>query len=122
MSCAASFSRMEIALLVLLWAVVFVLIFGGNNYATSVRNARETELKVDLKTTRMAIEDYTQDKRQPPQSLQTLVDEKYLGTIPTNPFTRKAAWIPHHVQVHLDGGRSAVGIDDVHASAPYTEW
>jgi general secretion pathway protein G len=94
------------------------------------RGARELVLKQDLQTMRMAIDDYSLDKRHPPESLQTLVDEKYLRAIPINPFTHKADWVAHNVTVDLGSPKSAIGIDDVHASGgqtdssgtPYSEW
>jgi hypothetical protein len=47
-----------------------------------------------------------------------------------NPFTHKADWVLHNVAVNFGGGKSATGIDDVHASegqtdssgTPYSEW
>ena len=91
-------------------------------------NARESVLRNDLQTMREAIDNYTADKGRPPQSLQILVDEKYLRAIPINPITRKSDWVPHHVRT--GDQKSAVGIDDVHASAgeasddgaPYSDW
>ena len=71
---------------------------------------------------REAIDNYTHDQQHPPQSLQTLVDEKYLRSIPANPFTRRADWVPHYVNAAPGGEGSIVGIDDVHASAPYSDW
>jgi len=122
MNRTARFSKIEIALLVLVWAVVFVLIFGGKNYVTSVRHARESVLKRDLEMMRETIYKYTVDRQQPPESLQTLVDQEYLPMIPTNPITKKADWVPHYVNFDLGGGKVAVGIDDVHASVPYSDW
>ena len=116
------FSRIEVVFLVLLWAVVFFLIFGGKNYVTSVRHTRESVLKRDLETMREAIHKYTVDRQRPPESLQTLVDQEYLPMIPTNPITKKADWVLHYRNFDLGGGKSTVGIDDVHASAPYSDW
>jgi len=71
---------------------------------------------------REAIYKYTVDRQRPPESLQTLVDQKYLPMIPTNQITKKAVWVPHYVNFDLGGGKATVGIDDVHASSPYSDW
>jgi general secretion pathway protein G len=116
------FSRGQIGLLVLLWAAALVFVFGGRGYITTVRHARESALKEDLQTMRRAIDDYIFDKLRYPETLETLVDEGYLRVIPTNPFTQKVDWVLHYINTETDAGRSVVGIDDVHASAPYSDW
>ena len=120
MSRAASFPRIAI-LLALICALVLILLSRSTSI-TTVRHARESVLKQDLRTMRMAIENYTSYKHRPPGSLADLVDEKYMPRIPTNPFTRKADWVPHYVQVELDGGHSVIGVDNIHSSAPYSDW
>ena len=43
---------------------------------------------------RDALDKYTLDKKQAPQSLQDLVNGHYLKEIPTDPSTRKKDWVP----------------------------
>jgi general secretion pathway protein G len=87
------------------------------------RHVKESVLRQDLSIMRLAIKNYMEDHQRPPQSLQTLLDEKYLREIPKNPFSEKRDWIPHYVNVDLvGGGTSAVGIDDVYASPPHSDW
>ena len=112
----------RIALLVLLLTAAFFMVLGRFWYPVAVNHANESVLKRDLQTMREAIDNYTHDQEHPPQSLQTLVDEKYLRMIPVNPFTRRADWVPHYVNAAPAGEASIVGIDDVHASAPYSDW
>jgi general secretion pathway protein G len=38
---------------------------------------------------RLAIREFTADKKRAPKSLEELVDEKYLGSIPVDPMTGK---------------------------------
>ena len=114
--------KSKIMLLVLLGAVVFVAIVSGDAFRRSIRHSRESVLKRDLLEMRTAIDRYTLDKQRPPESLQVLVDKEYLPGIPKNPFTHKADWVPNYVNVELDGGQSSIGIDDVHATAPYSDW
>lgn len=80
---------------------------------------------------REAIDDYTADKKRPPESLQALVDERYLRFIPVDPVTYKTDWIPHYVTtVDMVGVGPTVGIDDVHTASgktstegtTYSEW
>jgi len=61
------------------------------------------------------------DRRRPPESLQTLVDQGYLRMIPTNPISQEADWVPHNVNFDLAAGKSVVCIDDVHAGSAQTD-
>ena len=118
----AWFHDVKIALLVLLCIGVFILILGRNRYYSMIVNhAKESVLKRDLLTMREAIHNYMRDRQRPPESLQTLVDQKYLRMIPENPITQKADWVPHYVNFDLGDGKSLICIDDVHASTGPTD-
>ena len=52
-------------------------------------------LKTDLQTMRTAIDNYTMDKLQAPQSLQDLADAHYLRELPIDPFTQQRDWVAH---------------------------
>ena len=79
--------------------IVFTLIgilvgLGLPQYQTAAKRAREAVLKEDLFQFRKLIDQYYLDKRTYPASLQTLVEEKYLRTIPVDPITNSATtWI-----------------------------
>ena len=79
--------------------IVFTLIgilvgLGLPQYQTAARRAREAVLKEDLFQFRKLIDQYYLDKRKYPASLQTLVEEKYLRTIPVDPMTNSATtWV-----------------------------
>jgi general secretion pathway protein G len=127
----AGLPRIKILLLVLLCSTsVFILVFSRDLYNISVNHARESVLKRELQSMRMAIDKYTVDNQHPPQSLQNLVDQRYLRMIPTNPITKKVDWVPHYVNLDLGDGKSAVCINDVRASpgqtdssgVPYSDW
>jgi len=117
-------------LLALLCASVFIWVFGRDLYNMHIKRARESVLKRDLQTMRMAIDKFSVDNQHPPQSLENLVDEGYLRQIPVNPITYKIDWVPHYVNFELGGEKSLVGISDVHASlgqtdsrgVPYSDW
>lgn len=64
----------------------------------SVRNAQrkaaENVLRADLTLMRKSIDDFYADKQRFPNSLQELVDEKYLRKVPVDPVTKSAdTWV-----------------------------
>jgi len=79
--------------------IVFTLIgilvgLGLPQYQTAAKRAREAVLKEDLFQFRKLIDQYYLDKRTYPASLQTLVEEKYLRTIPVDPITNSSTtWV-----------------------------
>jgi general secretion pathway protein G len=87
-----------------------------------VRHTREAALSEDLLIMRQCIDNFTKDKEQAPQSLQDLVEGKYLPEIPTDPLTGKRDWVPHFGTVVLDKGRTRLGIDNVHSSSEHSGW
>ena len=56
-------------------------------YQKSITRAKETVLRSNLHTLRMAIDEYAFDKQKAPQSLQDLVTESYLHDVPKDPIT-----------------------------------
>ena len=96
----------------------------------SARREREATLKQDLRVMRDALDNYTLDKKQAPQSLEDLVNGRYLKEIPTDPFTRKKDWVPQIDEVVLTEAQTSTGIVDVHSNStqvanngtPYNEW
>lgn len=79
--------------------VVFTLIgilvgLGIPQYKYATKRARETILKENLFQMRILINQYYADKQKYPPSLQTLVDEEYLRSIPIDPMTKSSeTWI-----------------------------
>jgi len=64
-------------------------------YKIHVLHAREAVLLEDLHTMRGAIEQYTNDKDKPPQSLEDLIGAGYMARIPKDPFTNSTeTWEP----------------------------
>ncbi len=112
--------KAEFLLLALLCAAVLVLA-SGNVCHKSIRRVKESVLRQDLQTMRMAIDDYTVEEKGPPQSLQDLVDKRYLRVIPANPFTGKKDWVPTFSNVIVGPGKTAFGIDYVYSSTTKTD-
>ena len=52
-----------------------------------VKHAKESVLREELFTLRQSIDQYTQDKKRAPETLQDLVAHGYLRAIPNDPFT-----------------------------------
>ena len=78
--------------LVALTLLILILLANSRVY-TATQHSREAVLKTDLRTIRNAIDNYTLDKREPPHSLQDLVNAGYLRAIPVDPVTHKADWL-----------------------------
>jgi general secretion pathway protein G len=79
--------------------------------------ARESVLKQDLQTMRQAIDNYTMDKQQAPQSLEDLVDAHYLREIPVDPVSQQKDWVLHFGDTVLTVEQNGTGVDDVHSGS-----
>lgn len=122
------FTLIELMIVV---SIILILIgMAVGMYQSSLRHARETVLRKDLQTMREAIDNYTLDKQQAPQSLQDLVDSHYLRNIPNDPMTSTPDWVVHTSDTVLDPNQTGTGIDDVHCGSealgsdgtPYSSW
>ena len=80
---------------------------------------------------RSAIDSYTMDKQKAPQSLDDLVQEGYLKTIPEDPMTKSRDTWQTSVSDSLHTlDQTDPGIDDVHSGSqeqgtdgqPYSTW
>ena len=107
----AGFTLIE--LLVVLAILATLLSLAAPRYFESVDRAKETALKADLRAFRDAIDKHRADTGRLPESLQRLVDARYLRSIPVDPVTDSAAgWV---VVAHPDG--STAGVYDVRSGA-----
>ena len=87
-------------------------------YRASVRNAKETVLRDDLRVLRQVIDQYTADKKKAPQSLQDLVDAYYLRQLPVDPITNSnSTWVPVTDTSVSSPDQTDAGITDVHSGA-----
>ena len=87
----------------------------------SIKNAREAALKEDLHVMRDAIDSYTMDKNKAPQSLDDLVQNGYLKTIPTDPMTHtNDTWVTSSDDTYSDIDQTEAGINDVHSGSDAT--
>jgi len=100
------------------------------SYRTAITRSQEAVLKENLFRMRDAIDQYYADKTQYPPTLDALVTEGYLRSIPQDPFTNSAStW--QTVTADFDPANpTAVGIYDVKSGSDrvaldgtlYAEW
>lgn len=99
--------------------IVFIIValFGFRPRERPVIHSKEAVLKIDLMTMREAIDKYTLDKQKPPESLQDLVEAKYLRAIPVDPMTNQRDWKVEFTDVPLSPSPTVNGVTDVHSSS-----
>ena len=84
-----------IELLVTLAIVATILSLAVPRYFSNLDKAKEDVLREDLHVMRDAIDKYYVDKDKYPDTLDDLVEQKYLRSIPVDPFTESAhSWVP----------------------------
>lgn len=117
--------------LMIVIAIIAILVgMAAGIYTKTVQHARESVLKKDLQTMREAIDNYTLDKQQAPQSLQDLVDAHYLRQVPVDPINQQDDWVLHYGDMVLSADQTSTGVDDVHSGSdqvggdgtPYNNW
>ena len=84
------FSLLE--LMIAMFIMIILLSVAVPTYQRSVRQARETVLRENLWQIRRAVDQYTADKGRLPQSLEDIVQAKYLHEMPVDPIQDKAEW------------------------------
>ncbi len=88
------------------------------SFIVAVRHAREAVLKEDLQTMRSAIDSYTMDKQKAPQSLDDLVQDGYLKSVPEDPMTHsKDTWVTDSSDAMYSLDETEPGINDVHSGS-----
>ncbi|MGB0065203.1 MAG: type II secretion system protein [Terracidiphilus sp.] len=126
---SAGFTLIELVIVIAI--IMILLTMAVSQYTGAVRHAREAALKEDLQTMRTAIDSYTMDKQKAPQSLDDLVQDGYLKTIPEDPMTRsKDTWVPDTSDAMYSIDETESGITDVHSGStengsdgqPYSSW
>jgi general secretion pathway protein G len=101
------------------------------NYQRNLIKAREAVLMEDLHQMRRAIDAYFADNIKYPESLEDLVDNKYLRDLPRDPFTKEIdTWEEVAPTPSVEGEFAEGGLEDVHSGSdliglngiPYRDW
>ncbi len=115
-----------IELLVVLAIVAVLLTLALPRYYGKLDLARETVLQENLRTTREVIGKFYGDHGRFPESLEELVEKRYLGSVPFDPITESTTtWVLQPVPEGYKGS-----VYDLHSGAtgagqngkPYADW
>ena len=115
-----------IELLVVLGIIALLLTLAVPRFFPSIDKSRETILAENLRNTREIIGQYYSDTGRYPDSLEQLVEKKYLRGLPVDPLTESTTtWT---VVAPEDGALG--GVVDLHSGAPgndrggkpYADW
>jgi general secretion pathway protein G len=107
--------------LMIVIAIILILIgMAVGRYDKSVMKSREAVLAHNLQIIRQAIDNYTLDKQNAPQSLDDLVQAGYLRDIPVDPMTQQKDWQTKFGDTVLTPDQVTVGIEDVHSNSERT--
>jgi general secretion pathway protein G len=120
-----------VELMVVITIMVIIISMAIPTLTRSITRAKESVLRNNLTTLRTVIDNYSYDKGKAPQSLQDLVSEGYLRSIPTDPMNNYSTdWRTVLEDATQSVSQSEPGIWDVHSNSdktslegtPYSEW
>lgn len=120
-----------VELMIVMTIIGILASIAAPNYQRSVIKAREAVLMEDLYQMRRAIDAYFVDHAKYPESLESLVESKYLREIPRDPFTNaQDSWELVVPTPTAEGEVAEGGVEDVHSGSdlvglngtPYREW
>jgi len=103
-----------IELLVVITIILILATMTLVQYRNSIVHAKEATLRSQLFIMRDAIDQYYADKGKYPESVQTLVSEQYLRSIPRDPFTESSdTWQTVPAEPEPGSVSASAGIFDV---------
>jgi general secretion pathway protein G len=117
--------------LMIVVAIVSILVtLAIPTFQQSALKAKEAALKQNLFTMRAVVDQYYADRGDYPESLETLVEEKYLRAIPVDPFTRSSTTWNEIFEEQEEGDDSPAGVYDIKSGSdgvaldgtPYKDW
>ena len=110
-----------IELMVVMSIIVTLATVGLVQYQRSVEYAKESVLKDDLSKMKEALDQYYADKNQYPATLEDLVTNGYLRSLPKDPFTNSdSTWIAVPAEPDPNNPTAALGVYDVKSAAEGT--
>jgi general secretion pathway protein G len=118
-----------IELVVVITILGILLSIALPNYRNHVTVAREAVLRENLYRLRDLIDQYQSDKGKYPETLQALVTDGYMRSVPVDPITN-GAWLEVPPENDADGSEALTGVFDVKSTStqvgtngvPYSEW
>jgi general secretion pathway protein G len=125
----AGFTLMELIIVMTIISILAAL--AVPRFTAAIKSAREAVLREDLRVLRTAIDSYTMDKQKAPQSLDDLIQDGYLRSIPEDPMTKTTdSWMTDTSDAYSSVDQTEPGISDVHSGSqevgsdnrPYSEW
>lgn len=128
-SCKRGFTLIE--LLIVMTIIGILASIAVPSYQRNVIKARETVLMENLYQMRRAIDAHYADKLKYPDSLDDLVDARYLRMIPNDPFTGdRESWEIIPPEADAEGQIAEGSVYDVRSGSdligldgrPYNEW
>ncbi|HEX9962105.1 MAG TPA: type II secretion system protein [Pyrinomonadaceae bacterium] len=84
------FSLLE--LMIAMFILIILLSVALPTYQYTVQHAKETVLRENIRRIEDAIDQFAADKGKLPQSIDELIEAKYLREKPVDPITEKAEW------------------------------
>ena len=115
-----------IELMVVLTIIGILATLAQPNFQRTIIRAKEASLRQSLFVLRDVIDQYYADHGKYPETLEDLVEERYIRSVPEDPFTHStSSWII----IPPEGGARG-GVYDVHSGSdlvglnnePYNEW
>ncbi|HWT66007.1 MAG TPA: type II secretion system protein [Terracidiphilus sp.] len=125
----AGFTLMELIIVMSIISILAAL--AVPRFTAAIKSAHEAVLREDLRVMRTAIDSYTMDKQKAPQSLDDLLNDGYLRSIPEDPMTHsRDTWVPDSSDAYSSVDQTEPGITDVHSGSQeigsdnrsYSEW
>jgi general secretion pathway protein G len=116
-------------LMIVISIIIILAAIALPQYRRTIAAAREAVLRDDLYKMRLLLDQYGADKGKLPQSLDDLVNDKYMRELPVDPFTGQKDW---SVEMGEDpnsteGGQGVVNVhsassDTSSEGTVYSEW
>jgi len=116
---AGGFTLIE--LMIVMTLIVILASIGLTTYTNGVTRSKEAVLKENLFRLRDSIDQYYADKNNYPETLSSLVLEKYIRTVPVDPFTQSTdTWQLVVAEVNPEDLSKAPGIFDIKSGSQQT--
>jgi general secretion pathway protein G len=113
------FTLIELLVVVAIVGLLAAIVVG--QYQQSIVKAKEAVLKENLFQTRNAINTYFADKGKYPADLEALVADKYLRSLPIDPFTESSdTWVVEFAELDPADISLEPGIADLHSGSEAT--